>query len=88
MEYMKSEIIKKVNNYYGYRAINRVRFKNTMINENTNDKMFTKMSNKETKKEPQSKNQEKKFFFDEIEEGELKKAINSLGESMLNKIIK
>tara|TARA_B100000674_G_scaffold26889_1_gene18774 strand:+ start:428 stop:694 length:267 start_codon:yes stop_codon:yes gene_type:complete len=88
MEYMKSEIIKKVNNYYGYRAINRVRFKNTIINENTNDKMFTKMSNKETKKEPQSKNQEKKFFFDEIEEGELKKAINSLGESMLNKIIK
>ena len=88
MEYMKSEIIKKVNNYYGYRAINRVRFKNTMINENTNDKMFTKMSNKETKKELQSKNQEKKFFFDEIEEGELKKAINSLGESMLNKIIK
>ena len=85
---MKSEIIKKVNNYYGYRAINRVRFKNTIINENTNDKMFTKMSNKETKKEPQSKNQEKKFFFDEIEEGELKKAINSLGESMLNKIIK
>ena len=88
MEYMKSEIIKKVNNYYGYRAINRVRFKNTIINENINDKTFTKMSNKETKKEPQSKNQEKKFFFDEIEEGELKKAINSLGESMLNKIIK
>ena len=80
MEYMKTEIIKKINDYYGYRAINRVRFRNTIIN----DKVLTK----KRKNESQLRKQKKNFSFDEIEEGELKEAINSLGDSMLNKINK
>ena len=80
MEYMKTEIIKKINDYYGYRAINRVRFRNTIIN----DKVLTK----KRKNESHLRKQKKNFSFDEIEEGELKEAINSLGDSMLNKINK
>ena len=80
MEYMKAEIIKKINDYYGYRAINRVRFRNTIINE--------KVLTKKRKNESLLRKQEKTFSFDEIEEGELKEAINSLGDSMLNKINK
>ena len=84
MEYMKTEIIKKINDYYGYRAINRVRFRNTIIH----DKVLTKKLTKERNKESQLRRQKKNFSFDEIEEGELKEAINSLGDSMLNKINK
>ena len=84
MEYMKNEIIKKINDYYGYRAINRVRFRNTIIH----DKVLTKKLTKERNNESQLKKQKKNFSFDEIEEGELKEAINSLGDSMLNKINK
>ena len=80
MEYIKTEIIKKINDYYGYRAINRVRFRNTIINE--------KVLTKKRKNESLLRKQEKTFSFDEIEEGELKEAINSLGDSMLNKINK
>ena len=80
MEYMKAEIIKKINDYYGYRAINRVRFRNTIIH----DKVLTK----KRKNESQLRKQRKNFSFDEIEDGELKEAINSLGDSMLNKINK
>ena len=80
MEYMKTEIIKKINDYYGYRAINRVRFRNTIIHE--------KVLTKKRKNTSQLKKHKKKFSFDEIEEGELKEAINSLGDSMLNKINK
>ena len=80
MEYIKTEIIKKINDYYGYMAINRVRFRNTIIH----DKVLTK----KRKNESLLRKQEKTFSFDEIEEGELKEAINSLGDSMLNKINK
>ena len=80
MEYMKTEIIKKINDYYGYRAINRVRFRNTIIND--------KVLIKKRKKESHLRKQKKNFSFDAIEEGELKEAINSLGDSMLDKINK
>ena len=81
---MKNEIIKKINDYYGYRVINRVRFRNTIIH----DKVLTKKLTKERNNESQLRKQKKNFSFDEIEEGELKEAINSLGDSMLNKINK
>ena len=31
MQYIKVDIIKKINNYYGYKAVNRLRFRNTYI---------------------------------------------------------
>jgi hypothetical protein len=31
MEYIKVDIIKKINNYYGYKAVNRLRFRNTYV---------------------------------------------------------
>ena len=80
MEYMKTEIIKKINDYYGYRAINRIRFRNTIIH--------AKVLTKKKKNASQLRKKKKKFSFDEIEEGELKEAINSLGDSVFNKINK
>ena len=38
MEYMKTEIIKKINDYYGYRAVNRIRFRNTFIQDEIKQK--------------------------------------------------
>ena len=58
---MKNEIIKKINDYYGYRAINRVRFRNTIIH----DKVLTKKLTKERNKESQLRKQKKNFSFDE-----------------------
>ena len=39
MEYYKLNIIKKINDYYGYRAVSRIRFRNTIVqNQTTNVK--------------------------------------------------
>ena len=50
--------------------------------------MLTKKLTKKRNNESQLRKQKKNFSFDEIEEGELKEAINSLGDSVLNKINK
>ena len=38
MEYIKTDIIKKINDYYGYRAVNRIRFRNSFIQDEITEK--------------------------------------------------
>ena len=60
---MKNEIIKKINDYYGYRAINRVRFRNTIIHDKVLTKKLTKERNNESQLRKQKKNFSQQKFF-------------------------
>ena len=81
MEYIKTDIIHKINDYYGYRAVNRIRFRNSFIQDEVTEKKLKK-GNFENKN---SKNEKVDAFLNEIEEGKLKEAINSLGKSIIDK---
>jgi len=82
MEYIKTDIIKKINDYYGYRAVNRIRFRNSFIQ----DEITEKKSKKENiKNKNLKKNERVEAFLDKVEESELKEAINSLGKIIIGK---
>ena len=81
MEYIKTDIIQKINDYYGYRAVNRIRFRNSFIQ----DEIKEKKVKKENIKNKNSINEKADYFLSEIEESELKEAINSLGKSIIGK---
>ena len=81
MEYIKTDIIQKINDYYGYRAVNRIRFRNSFIQDEVTEKKFKK-ENINNKK---SKNEKFDAFLNEVAESELKEAINSLGKSIIGK---
>jgi len=81
MEYIKTDIIQKINDYYGYRAVNRIRFRNSFIQ----DEIKEKKVKKENIKNKNSINEKADFFLSEVEESELKEAINSLGKSIIGK---
>ena len=81
MEYIKTDIIQKINDYYGYRAVNRIRFRNSFIKDEVTEKKFKK-ENINNKK---SKNEKFDAFLNEVAESELKEAINSLGKSIIGK---
>ena len=40
LEYLKSEIINKVNSYYNFKAINKIKFKNLPLEIKTDDKKY------------------------------------------------
>lgn len=82
LEYSKLEIIEKVNSYYGFIAINRIKFQNLPIEIKDNN----------IKKESAPKNNEKNsslkeiFFFDNLEnKTPLEKALFKLENSVLKK---
>ena len=81
MEYIKTDIIQKINDYYGYRAVNRIRFRNSFIQ----DEIKEKKVKKEYIKNKNSINEKADVFLSEVEESELKEAINSLGKSIIGK---
>ena len=81
MEYIKTDIIQKINDYYGYRAVNRIRFRNSFIQ----DEIIEKKSKKDNIKNKNSKNEKVDSFLSEVEESELKEAINSLGKIIIGK---
>ena len=82
MEYIKTDIIHKINDYYGYRAVNRIRFRNSFIQ----DEITEKKSKKENiKNKNLKKNERVEAFLDKVEESELKEAINSLGKIIIGK---
>ena len=82
MEYIKTDIIQKINDYYGYRAVNRIRFRNSFIQ----DEITEKKSKKENiKNKNLKKNERVEAFLDKVEESELKEAINSLGKIIIGK---
>ena len=81
MEYIKTDIIKKINDYYGYRAVNRIRFRNSFIQ----DEIKEKKVKKENIKNKNPMNEKADVFLSEVEESELKEAINSLGKSIIGK---
>jgi len=81
MEYIKTDIIHKINDYYGYRAVNRIRFRNSFIQ----DEVTKKKLKKGNFKNKNSKNKKVDAFLNEIEEGELKEAITSLSKSIIDK---
>ena len=81
MEYIKTDIIKKINDYYGYRAVNRIRFRNSFIQ----DEITEENLKKENIKNKNSKNEKVDTFLSEVEESELKEAINSLGKILIGK---
>ena len=81
MEYIKTDIIQKINDYYGYRAVNRIRFRNSFIQ----DEIKEKKVKKENIKNKNSINEKADVFLSEVEESELKEAINSLGKSIIGK---
>ena len=81
MEYIKTDIIQKINDYYGYRAVNRIRFRNSFIQDEIKEKKVKKeyITNKN------SINEKADVFLSEVEDSELKEAINSLGKSIIDK---
>ena len=81
MEYIKTDIIQKINDYYGYRAVNRIRFRNSFIQ----DEIKEKKVKKENIKNKNSINEKADVFLSEVEDSELKEAINSLGKSIIGK---
>ena len=81
MEYIKTDIIKKINDYYGYRAVNRIRFRNSFIQ----DEVTEKKPKKENIKNKNSKNLKVDAFLSEVEESDLKEAINSLSKIIIGK---
>ena len=81
MEYIKTDIIQKINDYYGYRAVNRIRFRNSFIQNEIKENK----SKKENSKNKNSKNERVDAFLDKVEESELKEAINSLGKIIIGK---
>ena len=81
MEYIKTDIMQKINDYYGYRAVNRIRFRNSFIQ----DEITEKKSKKEKIKNKNSKNEKVDAFLSEVEESDLKEAINSLGKIIIGK---
>ena len=81
MEYIKTDIIQKINDYYGYRAVNRIRFRNSFIQ----DEITEKKLKKENIKNKNSKNEKVDAFLSEVEESELKEAIDSLGKIIIGK---
>ncbi len=78
MEYIKTEIIKKVNDYYGYRAISRIRFRNSYL-EGSENKQEKKVIKEKIKKKGIS------ISLSDFEEGKIKEAISSLGRYIVNK---
>ena len=81
MEFIKSDIIKKINDYYEFRAIDRIRFRNSYLNvsekkESIQEKI--KLDNKKDRKDIS-------LLLSDIEEGELKERISSLGKYIFNK---
>lgn len=81
MEFIKSDIIKKVNDYYEFRAIDRIRFRNSYLNvsekkESIQEKV--KLGDKKDKKNISD-------LLSDIEDGELKDRISSLGKYIFNK---
>jgi len=78
MEYIKTEIIKKVNDYYGYRAISRIRFRNSYL-EGSENKQEKKVIKEKIKKKGVS------ISLSDFEEGKIKEAISSLGRYIVNK---
>ena len=88
MEYIKTDIIHKINDYYGYRAVNRIRFRNSFIQDeiiDTQDEITEKKPKKENIKNKNSKNEKVDAFLSEVEESDLKEAINSLGKIIIGK---
>ena len=81
MEYIKTDIIQKINDYYGYRAVNRIRFRNSFIQ----DEIKEKKVKKENIKNKNLINEKADVFLSEVEDSELKEAINSLGKSIIGK---
>ena len=59
MEYIKTDIIQKINDYYGYRAVNRIRFRNSFIQ----DEIKEKKSKKENSKNLNTKNERVDAFL-------------------------
>ncbi len=81
MEFIKSDIIKKVNEYYEFRAIDRIRFRNSYLNVSEKKESIqkkVKLSDKRDKKNITD-------LLSDIEEGELKERISSLGKYLFNK---
>ena len=78
MEYIKAEIIKKVNDYYGYRAISRIRFRNSYL-QGSENKQKKKIIKEKIKKQDIS------VSLKDFEEGKIKEAISSLGSYIINK---
>ena len=78
MEYIKDEIIRKVNDYYGYRAISRIRFRNSYL-QGLENKQEKKTIKKKLKKQSIS------VLVNDFEEGKIKEAISSLGRYIINK---
>ena len=88
MEYIKTDIIQKINDYYGYRAVNRIRFRNSFIQDemkDVQDEITEKKSIKQNIKNKNSKNKKVDAFLSEVEESDLKEAINSLGKIIIGK---
>jgi len=82
LEYSKSEIIEKVNSYYGFIAINRIKFQNLPIEIKDNDMKKESI----LKSDDKNPSLEKKFFFHNSEnKSPLEKALFKLENSVLKK---
>ena len=83
MEYYKLNIIKKINDYYGYRAVSRIRFRNTILQNQT-----INVKNKEnTDKNYEIKDKNLDVEISKFEDGELRETLISLGNKILGKQI-
>ena len=81
MEYYKLNIIKKINDYYGYRAVSRIRFRNTIVqNQTTNVK-----NTENTDKNYEIKYKNLDVEISEFEDGELRETLISLCNKILRK---
>ena len=81
MEFIKSDIIKKVNDYYEFRAIDRIRFRNSYLNVSEKKESIQEKVKLDDKKDKRNISD----LLSDIEDGELKERISSLGKYIFNK---
>jgi len=81
MEFIKSDIIKKVNDYYEFRAIDRIRFRNSYLNVSEKKESIQEKVKLDDKKDKKNISD----LLSDIEDGELKDRISSLGKYIFNK---
>ena len=81
MEFIKSDIIKKVNEYYEFRAIDRIRFRNSYLNVSEKKESIQEKVKLDDKKDKKNISD----LLSDIEDGELKERISSLGKYIFNK---
>lgn len=81
MEYYKLNIIKKINDYYGYRAVSRIRFRNTILQNQT----INVKNTENTDKNYEIKDKNLDVEISKFEDGELRETLISLGNKILGK---